>query len=41
MKIIITENQFKRLINENLILYVSTFTVNDEGSAGGVDMKKL
>ena len=32
MKIIITENQFKRLINENLILYGSTFTVNDDGT---------
>ena len=32
MKIIITENQFKRLINENVILYGATFIVNDDGT---------
>ena len=32
MKIIITENQFKRLINENVILYGATFIVNNDGT---------
>jgi len=28
----ITENQFKRLINENLVLYGATFVVNQDGT---------
>jgi len=32
VKIIITENQFKRLINENFVLYGATFKVNDDGT---------
>ena len=38
MKIIITENQFKRLINENEVLYGATFIVNDDGTVT-VDVK--
>ena len=38
MKIIITENQFKRLINENLVLYGATFIVNQDGTVT-VDVK--
>ena len=37
-KIIITENQFKRLINENLVLYGATFIVNQDGTVT-VDVK--
>ena len=32
VKIIITENQFKRLINENFVLYGATFEVNNDGT---------
>jgi hypothetical protein len=32
MKIIISENQFKRLINENFVLYGATFKVNNDGT---------
>jgi len=38
MKIIITENQFKRLINEDVILYGATFSVNNDGTVT-VDVK--
>ena len=40
MKIIITENQFKRLINENEVLYGATFIVNNDGTVT-VDVKGI